>query len=105
LKSKHEADEQAKQLPREGMSAKNGSCRGEDVSQQRAEGFEGCDEFCGTEEAQEPGEWKVIPIVAHPRGEQTVGEEDDKCEPGWKGNRLFKEFQMTSFFVVHEITE
>lgn len=91
MKSKNEADEQAKQLPCQGMSAKNGSCRGEDISQQRAEGFEGGDEFSGTEEAQEPREWEVIPIETHPWGEESVGEEDKDGQCDWDGERLVQE--------------
>ena len=78
LKSKKEADEQAKQLPCEWMSAKDGSRDGKDISQQRAEGAEAFDEFGGTEEAQEPREGKVVPVEAHPGREQAVSQHNER---------------------------
>ena len=74
LKRENEAGYETKNLPGDWIPPKDGGRREEDISQQRAERFEGGDEFGGTEEAQEPCEGQVVPIETHPRREDAVGE-------------------------------
>ena len=91
LKSENEADYETKNLPGDWIPPKDGGRHEEDISQQRTKGFEGGDEFGGTEEAQEPREGQVVPVEAHARREDAVGGEDEQKNCGWNCKRFLKE--------------
>lgn len=91
MERENEPHYETKNLPGDGIPPKDGGRHEEDISQQRAEGFEGGDEFGGTEEAQEPREGQVVPIEAHARREDAVGGEDEDCEDGGNCERFLQE--------------
>ena len=91
LERENEPRYQTKNLPNDWIPPKDGGRHEEDISQQRAEGFEGGDEFGGTEEAQEPREGQVVPVEAHARREDAVGGEDEQKNCGWNCKRFLKE--------------